>query len=131
MRWLDRIKRLAARNRPIPLDRWFHVTFDDQRVYLRAEPPARAPWAQQFAWSVIERIGFKAEGLFASDGIYVFTSQRPESYVIPTEAEGGAALWSEILRRDLFDPRLALEAMRSPGGLFVWPPDESSGRVHT
>jgi hypothetical protein len=68
-----------------------------------------------------------AEDLFVSDGIYVLTSQRPESYVIPTEAEGGPELWSEILRRGLFDPQLAIEAMRSPGGLFLWPPDRGAG----
>jgi hypothetical protein len=127
MGFLDWIKGLAIRSRPRPLNQWFHVAFDDDRVYVRAEPPGRDPWAQDFAWSTVERIGFMAEDLFVSDGIYVLTSQRPESYVIPTEAEGGPELWSEILRRGLFDPQLAIEAMRSPGGLFLWPPDRGAG----
>jgi hypothetical protein len=124
MGWLAWINRLGKRGRPQPLDQWFHTTFDDERVYIRAEPPGHAPWAQEFAWSSIERIAFKAEDLFFSDEIYVFTSQRPESYVIPTESDGGNELWAEILRRSLFDPALAIEAACSPGGLFLWPPDE-------
>ncbi len=124
------IRRLVARSRPRPVGEWFHVAFDDERVSIRAEPPGRDPWAQEFSWSTVERICFKAEDFFVSDGIYVFTSQRPESYVIPTEAEGGAELWVEIIRRGLFDPQLAIEAMRSPGGLFVWPPDGGAGRAN-
>ena len=57
--------------------------------------------------------------LFASDGIYVFTTRRPESYAIPTEARGGDELWSEILRRELFDPDWAVQAARSTGGLLA------------
>ena len=57
----------------------------------------------------------------ASDGIYVFTSDRPESYAIPTEAVGGSELWEEILRRGLFDPTLAIKAARSEEGLYCWP----------
>jgi hypothetical protein len=64
--------------------------------------------------------------MFLSDGIYVFTNQRPESYVIPTEANGGGALWSEILRRGLFDPSLAIEAARSTGGIYCWPPQDAA-----
>lgn len=127
--FLNWIKRLATQSRPIHLNRWFHVTFDDERVYLRTEPTGRALWAQDFTWSSVQRICFKAEDLFASDGIYVFTTQRPESYVIPTEAEGGAELWAEIVRRGLFDPQLAIDAMSSPGGLFVWPPHESTEKI--
>ena len=62
-----------------------------------------------------------------SDGIYVFTSERPESYVIPTEASGGQDFWFEILRRQLFDAKLAGEAAASRGGLYCWPPQESPG----
>jgi hypothetical protein len=56
-----------------------------------------------------------------SDGIYVFTTLRPESFVIPAEASGGAALWNEIVRRGLFDAELAIEAASASEGLFCWP----------
>ena len=90
---------------------------------MEAEPPGREPRAQDFSWSSVERIVFRAEDLYTSDGIYVFTTERPESYVIPIEAAGGVELWSEILRRGLFDAELATEAIRSAGGVFEWPPD--------
>lgn len=60
-----------------------------------------------------------------SDEIYVFTTQRPESYLIPTEAKGGGELWSEIMRRKLFDPELAIKAVTSIDTLYCWPADES------
>jgi len=124
MNILSRIRAFLAHRRPKPLHEWFSVTFDDSRVYLRAEPPGREPWSQEFTWNTVIRVCFKAEDLFVSDGIYVFTAERPESYAIPTEARGGAELWGEILRRKLFDAELAIEAAGSEGGLYCWPPDE-------
>jgi hypothetical protein len=124
---LSRIRALLARGRPKPLDQWFVVTFDERAVYLRVEPPGRPAWSAQFAWDTVIRVCFKAEDLFTSDGIYVFTSQRPESYVIPTEARGGQELWFEILRRKLFDAELAIKAATSAGGLYCWPAEGGAG----
>lgn len=101
---------------------WFTVTFDDEHVYLDVHPPGRAAWTDQFAWSTIHHIAFKAEDFLVSDGIYVFTTQRDNSYAIPSEAVGGAELWGEILRRGLFDAELAIEAAAASEGLFIWPP---------
>ena len=101
---------------------WFRVTFDEEYVRLDVAPPARDPWTAQFAWTSVVRVCFKAEGLEASDGVYVFTSSRPESYAIPVEAAGGADFWSEIIRRRLFDAELAIEAATASEGLFCWPP---------
>lgn len=123
------IKRIVAQTRPKPLNEWFHVTFDEDRVYIRAEPPGRAPWTDEFAWSTVERVCFEATDFLESDGIYVYTSRGSEGHAIPTEAEGGSELWDEIIRRGLFDIDLAIEAMKSPGGLFVWPADEATGKT--
>jgi hypothetical protein len=106
---------------PKRLGEWFVVSHDDAGVHMSVSPPGRQPWQDSFAWSSVQRVCFKCEGLEASDGIYVFTSQRPESYVIPTEAGGGSEIWSEILRRGLFDPELAIRATASVEGLFCWP----------
>ena len=108
-----------------PLDEWYFVTFDDEKVSIRAEPPGKEAWSAEFTWRSIERVCFKAEELYVSDGIYVFTSARPESYAIPIEANGGGELWGEILRRKLFDAELALEAVGSTAGVFCWPPEDS------
>jgi len=106
----------------MPLHEWFFVTFDDRVVRMRVEPPDREPWDAEFTWASVVRVCFVAEDLYASDEIYVFTTQRPESYSIPTEAHGGADLWSEILRRKLFDAELAIEAAPTEGRLLTIPP---------
>jgi hypothetical protein len=123
---LSKVRAWLTRGRPKPLNEWFFVTFDEHAVHMRAEPPRKASWSQSFRWDSVVRICFKAEDLFVSDGIYVFTNERPESYVIPTEAHGGGELWSEILRRKLFDAALAIEAASSTGGLYCWPPTEAA-----
>jgi len=123
---LSKARALWARRRPKPLDEWFFVSFDEQAVHVRAEPPGEASWSQSFRWDSVVRVCFKAEDMWLSDGIYVFTRERPESYVIPTEAQGGGELWSEILRRKLFDASLAIEAAGSAGGLYCWPPPEAA-----
>ena len=100
---------------------WFRVTWDSEQVHLDVEPPGRRAWVASFPWTSVCRVCFKAEGAEASDGIYVFTTLRPESFVIPTEASGGAALWSEILNRGLFSADLAVTAASAHDGLFCWP----------
>lgn len=129
--FLERIRRFLARRRPGPLRDWFRVTYDDTSVYLEVSPPGGDPWTDQLTWSSIERIAFQAEDLYTSDGIYFFTSLRPESFVVPTEAHGGSELWGEILERGLFDPELAIEAASSLGGIFFWPPVEEGASVPT
>jgi hypothetical protein len=118
---LAKIRAFFQRRRPKPLSKRFFVSFDETTIHMRAEPPGRPAWSQDFAWDSVVRVCFKAEDVFMSDGIYVFTSQRPGSYVIPTEAQGGVEFWSEILRRKLFDATLAIEAASSSGGLYCWP----------
>ena len=121
---LRRFQSFLSRFRPRPISEWLLVQYDERCIRIQAEPPGRSPWTQEIAWDSIVRIVFKAEGIGLSDGIYIFTSESPESYVIPTEANGGAELWEEILRRGLFDPGLAIEAASSTGGMFTWPPVE-------
>ncbi len=106
---------------------WYQVSFNETGVQINAQPPGREPWSAGFRWDAVECVCFKAEDMLVSDGIYVFTSDRPESYAIPTEAVGGSELWGEILRRGLFDPELAMEAARSLGGLYCWPPLDEHG----
>jgi hypothetical protein len=101
---------------------WYIVEFDPDIVRLSASPSGRQPWTQEFRWADIERICFKAEDFTASDGIYVFTNQRPESYAIPIKARGGQDLWDEMMRRGLFDAQVAVKAAASVSGLFCWPP---------
>ena len=103
---------------------WFRVTWDAEQVHLDVEPPGHSEWEASFPWSSVSRVCFKAEGLEASDGIYVFTTLRPESFAIPTEASGGAALWNEIVKRGLFSAALAVAAASAVDGIFCWPPHD-------
>jgi len=102
--------------------KWFQVTWDDEAIHLRVRPRLRRRWRAAIRWDSISRVCFKAENLLLSDGIYIFTTTRPESYVIPTEAVGGSDLWEELLKRRLFDPSLAIEAMAATSEIFCWPP---------
>ena len=108
------------------LKEWFRVSYDEIQVTMDVSPPNKKPWKNVFKWAEVIRVGFKCEDLGVSDGIYIFTNGRPESYVVPIEADGGDAFWKEILRRKLFDNELAITAMSSESGTFIWPPEEKS-----
>lgn len=100
---------------------WFNVRFDDAQITLQVSPPGRPAWDAQIKWERIIRICFKAGGWDSSDELYLFTDERPESYLIPMIAVGADALWDEILHRKLFDAELAIEAASSSEKLFCWP----------
>ncbi|MCB1139865.1 MAG: hypothetical protein KDK23_13980 [Leptospiraceae bacterium] len=106
------------------LSDWLHVSFDEDSVNMKADPPEKPGWEQSFQWKDIIRVCFENGDWMSSDTIYVFTNQRPESYVIPTEAEGGAALWGEIIRRKLFDAELAIEMATQSEGFACFPPED-------
>ncbi len=109
------------------LNEWYFVEFDSDCVRLSAKPSDAESWTEEFHWDDIIRVCFNASiHYLLSDEIYIFIKQRPESYVIPTEASGGAELWGEIIRRGLFDAELAIKVTISDGGLFCCPPENSN-----
>lgn len=103
--------------------RWFVVTLDEEAIHLSVRPPLRRRWKATIPWASISRVCFKAEDPSTSDGIYIFTSLRPESWAIPAEAVGGSRLFKELIRKKLYDAQLAITAMGATSGLFCWPPD--------
>ena len=113
--------------RPLPLDQWFFVSFDDAEITIKAAPPGKTPWQASFPWSSITRVCFEDNGPFLSDALYMFTSLRPESYVVPTEASGGRQLLDALMGRTLFPYDVAIRAFKSTdGGLYCWPPLEAT-----
>jgi len=104
-----------------PLSSWFLVRWDDTAVHVDVRPPGGDAWRASIQWEAITRVCFKAESYILSDGIYVFTRERAESYAIPMDAGGGHEFWDELLRRGLFDPELATRAMTAVDGVFCWP----------
>ena len=119
-RWFSSLK-------PRPLSEWFVVTFDDESVYLDVSPPLRKSWKVSFTWASVSCVCFKDEGLEASDGIYVFTTLRPESFVIPMQASGGSELFGKLVEKGLFPRELMVEALASTNGeVYCWPPIENS-----
>jgi hypothetical protein len=127
MSLLSRLKLWTRSRKPLSLDKWFFVTYDEFTVSIRATPPGGEAWEQSFLWSTIERVCFKDEGLYQSDGIYVFTSERPESFVIPTEANGGSDFFGELVGLGLFPAEVMAKAVSSTdGGFYCWPAMESN-----
>jgi hypothetical protein len=105
------------------LVKWFHVTFDENEIRWNVSPPGGNAWTASCQWSDIIRVCFKtSESFDTSDEFFIFTNQRAESYLVPTEADGGSELWNEILKRKLFDSELAIKAMSTSDQLFSWPP---------
>jgi hypothetical protein len=100
---------------------WYQVTFDNEGVQRAAQPPGQAGWSDHFAWAEVERVCVEVEELSDSDGLYVFTCTRPESYAIPMWADGALDLLQELVRRGLFDGQLAIDAASAESGLFCWP----------
>jgi hypothetical protein len=104
-----------------PLREWYSVGFDDSAIALQVSPPNEIPWEETIAWERIIQVCFKTGDWMESDEIYLFTDEQPESYVIPTEAEGGHALWSEIVARKWFDAEMAIQAATTTHELFCSP----------
>jgi len=107
------------------LDAWFHVSFNDEGISWNVAAPGGEPWTDFVSWGQIIRVCFKsAEFFLSTDEIYIFSKERPESYVIPMEADGGSDVWNELITRDLFDAELAIKAASAgEGELFCWPSD--------
>lgn len=99
---------------------WFRFWFDEQGVHRQARPLGQPAWADSLAWADIERVCVEMADLFEPDTLYLFSRLRPESYVFPLESEAGQDLLNELIRRQLFDAKLAIEAATG-GGLFCWP----------
>ena len=100
------------------LSEWFSVRFDDTAISLQVNPPGATAWQAIIAWKRIIRVCFEAGDWLESDTVYIFTDERPESYAIPIEADGGQALWLEILKRDLFGADMAVAAAMATNELF-------------
>lgn len=116
---------LKARKESKKLENWFSVTWDDEYIYRSVSPPGNDAWSDKLKWEDIERICFEATDYMYPDDIYFFTTERPESYVVPTEAKGGSDLWAMVIEKRLFDAELAIKAAASSGGLFCWPDPDS------
>ncbi len=101
---------------------WYNVSFDDTCVCRDVRPPGGEAWKDQFEWKDVIRVCFQAGDLYSSDEIYIFVKNREESYLIPTEANGGSELWGAIIDRGLFDAELAIKiASDTEGELYCWP----------
>ncbi len=108
-------------NDPNRLDSWYLVEWDETAITRKVSPPGKDAWSDQLPWSEITRVCFEVNDVYASDCIYLFIQRREESFAIPTEAKGGAELWSEIIRRGLFEAKLATQVVSSGSGIFCWP----------
>lgn len=112
----------SAKTNLLAVSNWFHVNFDEERATLKVNTPGQEAWEQSFTWSSVERVCFKSEGLELSDGLYIFTNQRPESFVLPTDATGGVEFLNELMRRKLLPAELIIKAAAAPEStMLCWP----------
>ncbi|WP_444919607.1 hypothetical protein ACJJID_11460 [Microbulbifer sp. CnH-101-G] len=116
---------LKAREEGKKLESWIFVTCGSESICRHIAAPRKEQWNDKFRWSEIERICFEATDYMFSDDIHFFTTESPASYVIPTEAKGGQALWNLAMQKGLFDAGLATEAATSLGGMYCWPAPKS------
>jgi len=101
---------------------WYRVSFDNENVYINILKTKEPDEISQFKWKDIIRVCYKAWSYYKSDEIYIFTKNRSESYVIPTEGIGGPELWGEIVRRELYDEKLTVKGpFEKEGELNCWP----------
>jgi len=105
----------------VEISAWYRITYDADAIVLDVRPPGGEAWMRCIRWETIIRVCFETGDFPEPDSIYIFTTERPESYVLPTEADGGAALWAEIIRRGLFDAELAISVMTAEPGIYCHP----------
>ncbi len=105
----------------ISLDTCYHVSFDEVYIYRNVDPPEGEGWNDKLRWEEIIRICYHPGDFLETDELYIFTNEREESYLIPLEADGAPKLWGEIIERNLFDAKLAIELVSKSEGLYCWP----------
>ncbi len=101
---------------------WFGIGLTEEHATLTVTSPGRPSWTAKIRWKDIERVCYEPGDWLQSDTLYVFVAGRPESYVIPTEADGGLAFWQALIEQGLFDAALAVEVAGATEGVFCWPP---------
>jgi len=105
--------------------KWFEVSYDTDTITISRRKLLILKSVTKISWSRIIRICFLAGDHSKFDEVYIFTDERPNSYVIPMDALGGLQLWNEIIQRGLFGAELAIKAASSVSDeLFCWPPEK-------
>jgi hypothetical protein len=102
----------------------FDVTFDDTGVVIRESHWwRRRVDERRFHWANIRSVCFKDCGL-SSDVFLIYTSEREEAFMVPTEAHGGLAFWQALSARGLFPEEISQAAVKATdGGSYWWPRD--------
>ncbi|MFW9804112.1 MAG: hypothetical protein ACFFFC_15735 [Candidatus Thorarchaeota archaeon] len=104
------------------LSTWFHVKFNEEFIDVHIHPPEREESRARIRWDEIIRVCFRPADFLGTDEILIFVEGQEPSYLIPMEADGGLALWSQILDRELFDAKLAINlASSSDEQYHCWP----------
>lgn len=102
--------------------KWFEVDFNADTITISRRRFLLLKSVTEISWSRIIRVCFLAGDHIKFDEVYIFTDERPESYVVPMDSFGGLQLWGEIIERGLFDAELAIKAASaSSDELLCWP----------
>ena len=102
--------------------KWFEVDYDAESITISRRKLFLLKAVTEISWSRIIRICFLGGDHIKFDELYIFTDERPQSYIIPMDAYGALQLWSEIIKRGLFDAEIAIQAASaSSDELLCWP----------
>ena len=106
---------------------WYQVRCDQTGFTRTAQPPGAEAWSDQVRWADIVRVCLEVEDFVTTEALYVFTNERPESFAIPMQADGGPELLQALIERGLFEAQMAIEAASAEAGLFCWPAEAPKG----
>ena len=102
--------------------KWLEVDYDADTITISRRKFFLLRSVTTISWSRIIRICFLAGDHIKFDEVYIFTDERPESYVVPLDSSGGLQLWGEIIEKGLFDAELAVKAASAfSDELLCWP----------
>ena len=101
---------------------WYSISFDEQTISLDVRPPDLDSWKAVIRWEDIIRVCYKTGEFLEPDDIYIFIRNREHSYRIPSTAMNAEELWTEIIRRELFDAEVAIQLMTTSNEMQCFPP---------
>ncbi|MGY5872908.1 MAG: hypothetical protein RTV72_11725 [Candidatus Thorarchaeota archaeon] len=105
--------------------KWFEVDYDADTITISRRKALFLKSVTKISWFRIIRVCFLVGDHIKFDEVYLFTDERPESYVVPMDSFGGLQLWGEIIERGLFDAELAIKAASAfSNELLCWPPEK-------
>jgi hypothetical protein len=84
-----------------PISDWYKIWYDQTAISLKCNPEEGKKWSRDISWVSITHVRYIMRGLMSSDELWLYGQENPKKPFIriPTEADGGAELSSEFVKR--------------------------------